>query len=144
MPDGTIPEGAKEVLRGIGSWLETNGEAIFETTPWKVPGEGPSKVVGGGAFTEATEIAYTGQDIRYTVKGDTLYAHCLGWPGPEVTLQAPAKFLYPGEIISVRMLGSDEPLAFRQTPEALSFATPKERVGDHAFVFKIQRRDPYV
>ncbi len=142
-PDGTIPEGAEETLRGIGRWLEINGEAIFETTPWKVPGEGPTKVVGGGAFTEATGVVYSGRDIRYTIKGDVLYAHCLGWPGAELTLKAPAEFLYPGEVVAVTMLGSDEPLSFRQTREDLTIGTPRERVGDHAFVFKIERRDPH-
>ena len=39
--DGSIPEEAQEVLRGIGRWLAINGEAIFDTTPWKLFGEGP-------------------------------------------------------------------------------------------------------
>ena len=100
------------------------------------------------ASAGATEVTYTGRDVRYTAKGtgegETLYAHCLGWPGAEVILKAPSRFLYPGEITSVTMLGSDEPLRFRQTPLELTFSTPKERVGDHAFVFRIERRNPYM
>ncbi|MEQ2175138.1 hypothetical protein GOODEAATRI_015126, partial [Goodea atripinnis] len=34
--DGTIPTVFEERLRGVGAWLETNGEAIFATKPWRV------------------------------------------------------------------------------------------------------------
>ena len=45
--DGTIDAEEEEVLRGIGAWLAVNGEAVYGTRPWKVFGEGPSRVSTG-------------------------------------------------------------------------------------------------
>ncbi len=81
-PDGTIPEGAKEVLLEMGAWLETNGDAIYGTTPWFVAGEGPTNLGEASdiGFNES-DIVYTPNDIRFTVKEDVLYATYLAWPG---------------------------------------------------------------
>jgi alpha-L-fucosidase len=77
--DGTIPEEEQAMLREIGKWLAINGEAIYETRPWKDFGEGPTQVPEG-AFTDTKRAQFTSEDIRFTSKGDILYAHVLAWP----------------------------------------------------------------
>ena len=85
----------------------------------------------------------TGKDVCLTSTDAALYAICLGWPGDELTIERPAAFLYPGEVFGVTMLGSDEKLSFEQTRRSLTIRSPREKVGEHAFVFKIARKSPY-
>ncbi|WNM36504.1 alpha-L-fucosidase [Streptomyces sp. Li-HN-5-11] len=85
MADGTIPQGQRDVLLGIGDYLGRFGESVYNTRAWTAYGEGPTKM-GGGSFT--TPTAGTAQDIRFTRNkaGTVLYATVLGWPGGSLTI----------------------------------------------------------
>lgn len=136
MEDGTIPENQKEVLLEIGKWLQTNGEAIYSTNTWKVFGEGPTKQEKSGMFVD--KITYGNKDVRYTRKGNTIYAIALGWPGNKATVTLTA--FSPGEytITNVSMLGSAETVPFELTNQGLQLTTPSQMVDTKAVVFKIE------
>jgi len=141
-PNGEIPAEAKELLVGIGEWLDVNGEAIYGTTPWMTYGEGPTEMPKAGYFMEDEEVQYTARDIRFTAKDDALYAICLGWPDERVLIET-LKHAYESEIKSIRLLGVDAELEWSLTPEGLSITMPPEKLGDHAFALKIVRDNPF-
>lgn len=138
-PDGTIPEEEQEILLEIGRWLSVNGEAIYGTRPWKVCGEGPTKVVEG-SFNDTRRDSFRPRDIRFTSRGDTLYAIVMAWPllGPAIVKTlADGSAQYPGAIGKVEMLGVSEPLEWTRDQEALRLKLPDAQPCEYAFVLKI-------
>ncbi|XP_076005863.1 tissue alpha-L-fucosidase-like [Genypterus blacodes] len=55
-PDGTIPPLFEERLRGVGAWMQINGDAIYASKPWRVQMENSTV------------------PVWYTAKGKTVYA----------------------------------------------------------------------
>lgn len=137
-PDGTIPKPEIDILQGIGKWLKVNGEAIYETRPWRIYGEGPTDVPDG-SFTDTKRTPFTGQDIRFTTRNETLYAIALAWPGKEMTIKALARSREQDikPVANVELLGSDRRLSWKQDQEGLSIELPEEKPCEHAFTFRI-------
>lgn len=122
--DGTFPREQQETLLEIGRWLAVNGEAIHDTHNWIKFGEGRGQ---------------SGANLRFTVKGDTLYAILIGnWPGEAVVITSLAEGQMPeGKISAVTMLGYDGPLEFTPDPAGLKVKLPQTAPGRHAHVLKI-------
>lgn len=141
--DGTIPEPAQEVLLEVGSWLKVNGEAIYGTRPWKVYGEGPTRVQEG-SFHDTDVKPYTAEDFRFTTKNKILYAIEMAWPANgEAVIHTLAKGLL-GEhpsVSSVALLGAaSDGLAFDQRDDGLHIQMPQQNPGAHGYVFRISFR----
>ncbi len=133
--DGSIPDRAKKMLLEFGGWIQVNGEAIYSTRPWTIFGEGPTRSAGGG-FSENKDPVFTAADIRFTTKGDNLYAIALGWPeNGRVVVKSLA--IPAGKVSAVSLLGSDAVLKWTQTDAALEVTLPDKKPCDYAVTLKI-------
>ncbi len=140
--DGTIPAQAEQILLEIGQWLKMNGEAIYGTRYWQVFGEGPTQEAQGHMGERQGRKPFTAQDIRFTTKGNTLYAIALDWPKSEMVIHALAagSKLASKPVRSVQLLGLKEKLQWKQTAEGLVVHMPAAKHGAYAHAFRIEFR----
>jgi alpha-L-fucosidase len=136
--DGTIPDEIRKILLDVGEWLKINGEAIYGTRSWHTYGEGETKVTAGH-LTERENKPFTASDIRFTKRGNILYAICLGWPGKKAQIRTlTSNSAVKTDMISeITMLGLEEALPWTQDKNGLHIKTPPKKPCQHAYTFKI-------
>jgi alpha-L-fucosidase len=138
--DGTIDDQEVAFLEGMAKWMSVNGEAIFGTRPWKVFGEGPTKA-RAGMFGES-RYKFTAEDVRFTTKGDTLYAVLLGWPGEKdaviKTLATNSPYIDGKKVTDVSLLGYKGRLEWSQDEQGLTVKMPGKQPSEHAVALKIK------
>ncbi|KAL2734508.1 alpha-L-fucosidase [Vespula maculifrons] len=119
--DGIISPIFEERLRGIGSWLKVNGEAIYNTKPWKIQND---------TLTS---------DVWYTQSKDEkrLYVLILEWPKESVLSLGSLKV--PNNT-HVSLFGFTKPLKWMQYPTKLVVHLPYEaHKGEPAWVLRIEQ-----
>ncbi|HZR64771.1 MAG TPA: alpha-L-fucosidase [Terriglobales bacterium] len=135
--DGTIPEEVQQVLLDVGAWLNVNGESIYGTRPWRIFGEGPTKVAAG-SFHDTDTTRYTAEDFRFTTKGDVLYAIGLAWPtNGEAVIHSLASTVGSEPVQSVILLGSDARLQFEQRSDGLHVRMPAQAPTKYAYALRV-------
>jgi alpha-L-fucosidase len=128
-PDGTIDSKEIAVLDGVTAWMEVNGEAIYETRPWKIYGEGPHNVKSG-SFQGNSVKSLGPQDIRFTRNkaNNVVYALVLGWPTEAIVVQSLgfSAATQAGKVARVGLLGTGERLNWKQNADGLRVELPKQ------------------
>jgi alpha-L-fucosidase len=135
-PDGSLDPEAEQTLADLADWSSVNGEAIYGTRPWLVYGEGPVQAKGGH-FKE--DFNYTAQDIRFTTKGNALYAIALGWPTDgKLLIKSLAQTNDSiNQIQDIQLLGASGDLTFTQSSQGLTVSLPAEHPSKYTVALKI-------
>ncbi|MDX1733874.1 MAG: alpha-L-fucosidase [Halioglobus sp.] len=137
--DGSIPDDQRAVLLGLGDWLAEHGESIYATRPFVDFGEGPTRMADSGHFVE--RIEYTPRDVRYTRRGDTVYAIVLGSPaaGSELVLGAFGEQGKAAElkVERLQLLGSDREIAWSREKAGIVITLPQQMPDANANAFRI-------
>ena len=143
--DGSIPQEQKDILRAIGQWLKVNGEGIYGTRKWKIETEGPvDKFLSdsGSKIMWNFEDKCDAGDIRFTKKGNRLFAFVLDWPkNGEVlikSLHSNEKISTTNEIVSVKMLGTKGQLKWHRDKSGLKVIFPKNPPCDYVYGLEVE------
>jgi alpha-L-fucosidase len=146
LPGHGMPDADElKFLEEFTAWMDVNSEGIFATRPWKVYGEGPSVTTPGprGQFGGARDVrAYTAEDMRFTMKGDSLYAFIMVWPESRSTvvksLAANSPQLEGRKIADVALLGFGGKLEWTQDEQGLKIKLPDQPPCASAVTLKIK------
>jgi alpha-L-fucosidase len=91
-------------------------------------------------FGEGQQKPYTAEDVRFTKKGDTLYAIFLDWPQSESALASLGRTALPdARIERIDLLGGPE-LEFRRETDALKLTLPPAQDGAFTPTIRIRGR----
>ena len=104
MPDGRIQPEFVERLSGLGIWLRSHGESIYETR-------------GGPVNPHAWGVT--------TRHGNTVYVHVLDWEDPLLSLPP-----LPGRVVSARRLVGGALVSVTETGAGVTLALPPRRPGE--------------
>lgn len=148
LPDGSLDKGSQKMLKEVGTWMRRNGEAVYGSHAWAIPGEGEQvngklKMLPPGALTSRqAEFKFDSQDFRFTLgKNGALYAFCMTVPasGKQVMIKSlgtDSKYL-SHRVKSVTLLGYNGKLQWKQEAGGLSITCPSDMPFATSVVFRI-------
>ncbi len=148
LPDGSLDEGSLKMLKEVGVWMRRNGESVYGSRAWTIPGEGPIvngklKMLPGGALNKKhADFKFDTKDFRFTIgKNNALYAFCMNVPAPGEQLKIKSfgtASPYHGKAVKkVTMLGHKGKLKWKQEADGLTIICPAKMPFATAVVFKI-------
>lgn len=119
-PDGTIDEDAEYILDRLADWFSVCSEAVYGTRPWRVFGEGETRVKIEGFREDKTD--WNLSDFRFVQKDGAVYAFMMGAKGGETAV---LRSFADQQVQSVELLGHG-PVPFRHEFGVLVVSLPEK------------------
>lgn len=152
MGNGDFAMPAKERLKSIGAWMKINGEAIYDSHPYKVAGEkvyatdaqntdGANKAAPANTMTDALNDKTSRKifpEIRFTSKGDALYVFAADIKDKKISLASLSRPAFR-QVRTISLLGSAKQVHWQQNDTSLTIEMPEVTTKDiHVLVFKVE------
>lgn len=143
-PEGDLEQDVLDILEEIAAWTPVNGEGIYGSRPWKVYGEGPSMTKQEkGRFGGVRDVRpYENTDIRFTCKGETVYAFVMDTPVTDIRISSLGRnsAINDKKVKKVSMFGGEEKINWNQQDDALIITLPSKLPDWKVIGFKIELR----
>ncbi|KAA6314444.1 hypothetical protein EZS27_034940, partial [termite gut metagenome] len=141
-PEGDLDPKEIRILEEIAVWIADNGDAIYGTRPWEIYGEGPSvtEQQEKGQFDGVKDVrAYKQGDLRFTMKGKTLYAFSMEKPEGDIHISSLGlKTATDQKIKSITLLGSKEKIKWSQNKDEVLIQRPAQLPAYKTVAFAIK------
>lgn len=149
LPDGSLDGGSEKMLKEVGVWMRRNGEAVYGSRAWVIPGEGEQvngklkMLPGGGLGRRHAEFTFDEQDFRFTIgKNGSLYIFSMVVPKPGALLTVRSLGIdakrFDKPVKNVRLLGYDGQLKWKQSTEGLMITCPETMPFSTSVVFQVE------
>ncbi|MBB1644791.1 alpha-L-fucosidase [Sphingobacterium sp. UME9] len=148
--DGTWPVESQENLHAIGSWMKTNGEAIYGTTVWSgvkqalhtLPSDNKATEKDKASMKDAVNDATSKEivsDYRFTQKGKSVYLFVRS--PSTATIDIPELAKSSLDIKSLALLGSSSKVKWIQDKDILQLSLPTVKDPEiPIYVYKIETK----
>ena len=119
--DGSLDDDAVKLLEDIGDWMSVNGESIYSTRYWQIPGL---------------------DRLRVVHKDGALYVTSFEWPvDGKLTVPFLVTKQKEVELSNVSLLGHGGQISYEETDRGLVISLPKKQPCEHAWVFKVEGKN---
>ncbi|MFW5831332.1 MAG: alpha-L-fucosidase [Prolixibacteraceae bacterium] len=117
--DGTVPAEQKQALQEVGEWLQTNGEGIYGSRPWK-------------RFGTTTA---DGAEIRFTQKADVIYL--FAWNFQDKAVSIPENLL--PEFEKVVQIAKSNRIDWKKKDNTITFVLPGDTDKELPVCLKLKK-----
>ncbi|MFW6277459.1 MAG: alpha-L-fucosidase, partial [Prolixibacteraceae bacterium] len=117
--DGTVPAEQKQALQEVGEWLQTNGEGIYGSRPWK-------------RFGTTTA---DGAEIRFTQKADVIYL--FAWNVQDKAVSIPENLL--PEFEKVVQIAKSNRIDWKKKDNTITFVLPGDTDKEFPVCLKLKK-----